>query len=33
MPIAAFAAEHAGTKLDLDPDLEAAGMEVIEAES
>jgi hypothetical protein len=31
--IAAFAAEHAGTDLDLDPDLEAAGIEVIEAES
>lgn len=31
--IAAFAAKHAGTKLDLDPDLEAAGIEAIEAES
>jgi hypothetical protein len=31
--IAAFAAEHAGTSFDLDPDLEAAGIEAIEAES
>lgn len=31
--IAAFAAEHAGTDFDLDPDLEAAGIEVVEAES
>ena len=31
--IAAFAAENAGTDLDLDPDLEAAGIEVIEAET
>jgi hypothetical protein len=31
--IAAFAAEHAGTKLDLDPALEEAGIEVIEADS
>jgi hypothetical protein len=31
--ISAFAAEHAGTGFDLDPDLEAAGIEAIEAES
>ena len=31
--IVAFAAEHAGTGFDLDPDLEAAGIEVLEAES
>lgn len=31
--IAAFAAEHAGTDLDLDRDLEAAGIEVIGVES
>jgi hypothetical protein len=31
--IAAFAKEHAGTDLDLDRDLEEAGIEVVEAES
>ena len=31
--IAAFAKEHAGTDLDLDRDLEAAGIEAVEAES
>ncbi len=31
--IAAFAKEYAGTDLDLDRDLEAAGIEVVEAES
>ena len=31
--IAGYAREHAGTDLDLDRDLEAAGIEVIEAES
>ena len=30
--IAAFAAEHAGTDLDLDGDLEQAGIDVIKAE-
>lgn len=31
--IAAYAQEHAGTDLDLDRDLEAAGIKAIEAES
>lgn len=31
--IAAFAAENRGTELDLDRDLEAASLDVIEAES
>lgn len=31
--IAAWAAEHAGTDLDLDQDLEQAGLEALEAES
>ncbi len=31
--IAAYAREHAGTDLDLDRDLEAAGIEAVEAES
>ncbi|MFY9820003.1 MAG: hypothetical protein WAM82_01390 [Thermoanaerobaculia bacterium] len=31
--IAGYAREHAGTNLDLDRDLEAAGIEVMEAES
>lgn len=30
--IAAFASEHAGTSLDLDEDLEVAGIDLIEAE-
>ena len=30
--IARFASQHAGTALDLDPELEQAGMEAIEAE-
>lgn len=31
--IAAWANEHAGTDLDLDPDLEQAGLEILESES
>jgi hypothetical protein len=31
--IAAWAAEHAGTNLDLDKDLEQAGLEVLTTES
>lgn len=31
--IASWASEHAGTDLDLDGDLEAAGLELLDAES